>query len=230
MWFEGGGVDASASGSERVAGVIVDAGRGRVFVGADQAIGVLGGARLSPVAGAPLSMFWFEGEVLVALPFLACAGDEGRPAAWRGGRAAQVLIGELGGRRYGLTDVMVLASGTFERVPLPRAPTAEVRPDAVSGAQGAAEGSGRPVEGRSAEGGGGSAEGQSVGDAPAADRSAEGAVRFEGSVIPACRLALPPALSARLAPAGGDVDQGAPEATARRSPGGTDGAEDVGTP
>src|SRR5690554_6691476 len=189
-------------------------------------------------------MFWFEGEVLVALPFLACAGDEGRPAARRGGRAAQVLVGGLGGRRCGLTDVMVLASGTFERVPLPRAPTAEVRPDAVSGGQGAAEvrpdavsggqgaaeGSGRPAEGRSAEGDGGSAEGQSVGDAPAADRSAEGAVRFEGSVIPACRLALPPALSARLAPAGGDVDQGAPEATARRSPGGTDGAEDVGTP
>src|SRR5690606_28011432 len=104
------------------------------------------------------------------------------------------------------------------------------RPDAVSGAQGAAEGSGRPVEGRSAEGGDGSAEGQSVEDAHAEDSSAEGAVRFEGSVIPACRLALPPALSARLAPAGGEVAHGAWVADARLSPGGTDGCDDVGTP
>ncbi len=177
-------MDASVIDSGRVAGVVVDAGRGRVFVGADQAIGALAEPRLCPVARAPLSLLWFEGEVLVAIPFLSCVdgGAVARRAEADGERPPHVLIGELGGQRYGLTDLVVLAGGSFERAPLPQAPREEPS-DAVA----------------------------VMGDA------AEEGVRFEGAVIPSCRLSLPSALSPGAMPG------------LKRESGGP-GADGVGTP
>ena len=126
----------------RAPGVVVDGGDGWVFVGAELALGVLDGPRLSPVPNAGFSLLWFEGEVIAAVPFRSCLpfsegllpeavlpeGAVGAPGARMQpreaespavraiGECSQVLVCELAGQRYGLTGVQVLATGEFERV------------------------------------------------------------------------------------------------------------------
>lgn len=143
-------MDRGAVDFGQAAGVVVDTGRGRVFVEATQALRVLEAPRLSPVPNAGFSLLWFEGEVIAAVPFQSCvagpaeepkpvAGDpvegaavEGAAvegavvAASPGGRSSsgavedvqaglsEVLVCELGGQRYALTGVRVLASGVLD--------------------------------------------------------------------------------------------------------------------
>lgn len=110
-------------------GVIVECAGRRLFVSARQALAVVEAPRPTGVPGADFSLVWFEGEVLVAVPFETCvpggvlpavtsaigAGEPSAPALRRpGARRPAALICELGDRRYGLTGVEVLASGRFE--------------------------------------------------------------------------------------------------------------------
>lgn len=98
------------------AGVIVQTSRGRCFVPAAQARAVLESPRTSPVPGAEFGMLWFEGRVLVAVPFEACL-DARAPLGERatgGGAPRSALVCELGGESYALTGVEIVATGRFE--------------------------------------------------------------------------------------------------------------------
>lgn len=114
-------MDEEQADSGRKLGVIVQTGQGIGFVSAEQTLGFVESARTSPVPGTTFSVLWFEGRVLLAVPFEAClagaaarAQTPERPAPLANRRAA--LICELGGEPYALTGVDVLASGRFERV------------------------------------------------------------------------------------------------------------------
>jgi hypothetical protein len=102
-------------------GVIVQTAQGTGFVRAEQALGFVESARTSPVPGATFSLLWFDGRVLVAVPFETCLAasarqgvSPGRPAVGLVRRSA--LVCECGGEVYALTGVEVVATGTFEVV------------------------------------------------------------------------------------------------------------------
>lgn len=129
-------------------GVVVEVAGRRLFVSAQQACAVLEVACPTAVPGAAFSLVWFEGEVLVAVPFEACVSERhlrvsadptpGSEDSQSLGdaRPGPALICVLGERRYALLDVKILASGLFEPLESRGEPRAEGEVDGEAGSEG----------------------------------------------------------------------------------------------
>lgn len=101
-----------------VQGIVVEADPGPLFIAAEQALACVESPRLSPVPGASFSILWFEGQVLVTVPLTDCLPEAlvtaASPAGSDEGRRSKVLICEIEGERYALTNMEPVTSGRFE--------------------------------------------------------------------------------------------------------------------